>query len=235
MTMPAEPRAPRATYRLQLGRDLTFDDAAALVPYLAALGISDCYTSPFFETSSENSHGYDVSDHNRIRAELGGEPALGRFSAALKRHGLGLIIDLVPNHMGIARNRNAWWLDVLEHGAASRPHYRARQDDLRLYDGVLPMLADLRQRHHWLAVATGKSRRGLDDALRTVQLKGVFDASRTADETEGKPHPLMLQELMNELGCEPRRTLMIGDTTHDLQMALNAGCPSVGGRGVPPG
>ena len=124
MTMPAEPRAPRATYRLQLGRDLTFDDAAALVPYLAALGISDCYTSPFFETSSENSHGYDVSDHNRIRAELGGEPALGRFSAALKRHGLGLIIDLVPNHMGIARNRNAWWLDVLEHGAASR-HARA--------------------------------------------------------------------------------------------------------------
>jgi (1->4)-alpha-D-glucan 1-alpha-D-glucosylmutase len=117
--MPAEPRAPRATYRIQLGRDLTFDDAAALVPYLAALGISDCYTSPFFETSSENSHGYDVSDHNRIRAELGGAPALARFSEALKRHGFGLIIDLVPNHMGIARNRNPWWLDVLEHGAAS--------------------------------------------------------------------------------------------------------------------
>src|SRR5438445_8849161 len=64
-------RVPRATYRLQLGPDLTFDDAAALVPYLAALGISDCYISPFFETSSESSHGYDVSDHNSIRGEIG--------------------------------------------------------------------------------------------------------------------------------------------------------------------
>ena len=109
-----------ATYRLQLGSGLTFDDAAGLVPYLAALGISDCYTSPFFETSSESSHGYDVSDHNRIRADLGGEAAFARFSAALARHGLGLIIDLVPNHMGIARNRNPWWLDVLENGSSSR-------------------------------------------------------------------------------------------------------------------
>jgi phosphoglycolate phosphatase len=89
-------------------------------------------------------------------------------------------------------------------------------------------LDELKARHHWLAVATGKSRRGLDDALHTVQLKGLFDGSRTADETEGKPHPLMLQELMREFGTEPRRTLMIGDTTHDLQMALNAGCPAVG-------
>ncbi|MGH7316623.1 MAG: alpha-amylase family glycosyl hydrolase [Candidatus Rokuibacteriota bacterium] len=118
--MPVQPRIPVVTYRLQLGRGLTFDDAAGLVPYLAALGISDCYTSPFFETSSENSHGYDVRDHNRIRDELGGEAAFARFSETLQRHGLGLIIDLVPNHMGIARNRNRWWLDVLENGAPSR-------------------------------------------------------------------------------------------------------------------
>ena len=118
--MPVGPRIPLATYRLQLGPGLQFDDAAGLVPYLAALGISDCYTSPFFETSSESSHGYDVSDHNRIRDELGGEPAFVRFSDALVRHGLGLLIDLVPNHMGIAGNRNRWWLDVLENGAASR-------------------------------------------------------------------------------------------------------------------
>src|SRR5437870_10552577 len=85
-------RVPLATYRLQLGPQLTFDDAAALVPYLAALGISDCYTSPFFESSSESSHGYDVSDHNRIRGELGGEAAFVRFSEALGRHGLGLLI-----------------------------------------------------------------------------------------------------------------------------------------------
>jgi maltooligosyltrehalose synthase len=104
--MPVRARIPVATYRLQLGPGLTFDDAAGLVPYLVALGISDCYISPFFNTSSESSHGYDVSDHNRIRDELGGEPAFVRFSDALHRHGLGLLIDLVPNHMRIARNRN---------------------------------------------------------------------------------------------------------------------------------
>ncbi|HSV34379.1 MAG TPA: HAD-IA family hydrolase [Ramlibacter sp.] len=115
-----------------------------------------------------------------------------------------------------------------ELGARYRHHYMAQQNDLSLFDGVLPLLGDLKGRHHWLAVATGKSRRGLDEALQTVQLKGVFDGSRTADETAGKPHPRMLQELMREFGAEPQRTLMIGDTTHDLQMALNAGCPAVG-------
>jgi phosphoglycolate phosphatase len=115
-----------------------------------------------------------------------------------------------------------------ELGARYRHHYLARQNDLSLFEGVLALLGELKARHHWLAVATGKSRRGLDDALHTVQLKGMFNGSRTADETAGKPHPLMLQELMREFGTEPQRTLMIGDTTHDLQMALNAGCPSVG-------
>jgi len=113
-------------------------------------------------------------------------------------------------------------------GERYRFHYMAHQNDLSLFTGVLELLADLKQRHHWLAVATGKSRRGLDEVLHTVQLKGVFNGSRTADETAGKPHPRMLQELMHEFGVEPERTLMIGDTTHDLQMALNAGCPSVG-------
>jgi (1->4)-alpha-D-glucan 1-alpha-D-glucosylmutase len=112
-------RVPLATYRLQLGPGLTFDDAAALLPYLERLGVSDCYTSPFFETASDASHGYDVSDHNRLRDELGGEPAFRRFAAALRARGMGLLVDLVPNHMGIARNRNARWRDVLEHGPAA--------------------------------------------------------------------------------------------------------------------
>ena len=107
-------------------------------------------------------------------------------------------------------------------------HYVAHQNDLSLFDGVLPMLAALKERHHWLTVATGKSRRGLDETLRSVELHGVFDGSRTADETAGKPSPLMLHELMREFGVDPGRTLMIGDTTHDLQMAVNAGCASVG-------
>ena len=113
-------------------------------------------------------------------------------------------------------------------GQRYRHHYMARQHDLSLFDGVLPLLAELKTRQHWLTVATGKSRSGLNEVLRTVALQGVFDASRTADETAGKPNPLMLQELMDEFGVKPERTLMIGDTTHDLQMALNAGCASVG-------
>ena len=115
-----------------------------------------------------------------------------------------------------------------ELGNRYRFHYIQHQDDLSLFDGVLPLLNDLRGRGHLLAVATGKSRRGLDEALHTVQLKGVFDGSRTADQTAGKPHPLMLQELMAEFDVAPERLLMIGDTTHDLQMAVNAGCASVG-------
>ncbi len=113
-------------------------------------------------------------------------------------------------------------------GARYRHHYFAHQHDISLFDGVLPMLAELRSRHHWLSVATGKSRRGLDEVLASRQLHGVFDGSRTADETAGKPDPRMLHELMREFGADPARTLMIGDTTHDLQMALNAGCASVG-------
>jgi phosphoglycolate phosphatase len=115
-----------------------------------------------------------------------------------------------------------------ELGARYRHHYVSHQNDISLFDGVLPMLADLKARHHWLAVATGKSRRGLDEALQAAELKGMFDGSRTADETAGKPHPRMLHELMREFGVDPERVLMIGDTTHDLQMAINAGCPSVG-------
>jgi (1->4)-alpha-D-glucan 1-alpha-D-glucosylmutase len=113
-------RIPLATYRLQLGPDLTFDDAAEVVAYLADLGVSDSYTSPFFENASGSAHGYDVSDHNRFRRVLGDEAAFQRFAEALARHRMGLLIDIVPNHMGIAGNRNAWWSDVLEHGASSR-------------------------------------------------------------------------------------------------------------------
>ncbi len=115
-----------------------------------------------------------------------------------------------------------------ELGKRYRHHYAVHQNDITLFEGVVPLLLDLKERGHWLTVATGKSRRGLDEALQAVELKGCFDSSRTADETAGKPHPRMLHELMSEFGVKPERTLMIGDTTHDLQMALNAGCASVG-------
>ena len=115
-----------------------------------------------------------------------------------------------------------------ELGRRYQHHYAVHANDISLFEGVLPLLDALKARGHLLAVATGKTRRGLNEALQSVELKGVFDASRTADETAGKPHPLMLHELMAEFDVPAERVLMIGDTTHDLQMALNAACPSVG-------
>ncbi len=115
-----------------------------------------------------------------------------------------------------------------ELGRRYRHHYIASQHRIVLFDGTREMLHSLKARNHWLAVATGKSRLGLNEALDTAQLRPLFDATRTADETASKPDPLMLLELMSELGAEPQRTLMIGDTTHDLQLAANAGVACVG-------
>ncbi|KKW68504.1 HAD family hydrolase [Lampropedia cohaerens] len=108
-----------------------------------------------------------------------------------------------------------------------RYHYLQHQDDLVLFDGVLELLQRLKQRGFVLAVATGKSRRGLNHVLASLDVRHLFDDSRTADETAGKPHPLMLQELMQSWDVAPEQLLMIGDTSHDLQMARNAGCPSL--------
>lgn len=114
-----------------------------------------------------------------------------------------------------------------ELGARYRHHYAVHQDDISLFEGALPMLQALKAAQHILTVATGKSRAGLDEALDSAELKDLFDGSRTADETAGKPHPRMLHELMSEFGVNPARMLMVGDTTHDLQLARNAGCASV--------
>jgi (1->4)-alpha-D-glucan 1-alpha-D-glucosylmutase len=107
----------RATYRLQLEPAFGFDQAAAIVPYLAALGISHVYCSPVFEAVTGSRHGYDVIDPTTVRRELGGGEGRARFVAALRQHGLGLIADIVPNH--VALEGNAWWIDVLTHGTAS--------------------------------------------------------------------------------------------------------------------
>jgi (1->4)-alpha-D-glucan 1-alpha-D-glucosylmutase len=112
-------RIPSATYRLQFNTDFTFRDARSLVPYLHALGVSDCYASPVLLARARSSHGYDVCDHGRLSHELGAEGDFDAFAAALHDHGMGLILDAVPNHMGIADTRNVWWMDVLENGPAS--------------------------------------------------------------------------------------------------------------------
>ena len=150
-----------------------------------------------------------------------GAPVPGDADAAYVI-GLGLADALRHVAPGLPESRYP------ELGLRYRQHYFARQHALSLFPGTLDMLQALKARHHWLGVATGKGRRGLDDALAHSQLKGLFDATRTADETASKPNPQMLLELVREFGVAPERTLMIGDTTHDLQLALNAGTPSLG-------
>jgi (1->4)-alpha-D-glucan 1-alpha-D-glucosylmutase len=115
------PTIPLATYRLQLSGDFTFDDAARLVPYLKALGITHLYASPFLKARAGSRHGYDIVDHAALNREFGGDAAFGRLSEALRHADLGLILDFVPNHMAVGKADNAWWLDVLEWGRAS-PH-----------------------------------------------------------------------------------------------------------------
>jgi len=108
-----------ATARLQFHRGFTLDDGAALVPYFAGLGISHLYASPIFKARPGSTHGYDIVDHTTINPELGGEDALRRLVAALRAKNMGLILDIVPNHMGVGTGDNAWWQDVLEWGRAS--------------------------------------------------------------------------------------------------------------------
>jgi (1->4)-alpha-D-glucan 1-alpha-D-glucosylmutase len=118
------PSPPIATYRVQLNASFGFDRAAAIIPYLKALGVSHLYASPFLKARAGSTHGYDVVDHNAFNPELGGEAAFRRLAAALARADIGLVLDFVPNHMGVNYADNAWWLDVLEWGPNS-PHAAA--------------------------------------------------------------------------------------------------------------
>ncbi len=113
------PSPPIATYRLQFNSDFTFRDAEGLVPYLHRLGVSHVYASSFLKARPGSTHGYDIIDHNALNPELGTPEEFDRFCAALQGHGMGLLLDFVPNHMGIGRADNEWWLDVLEWGQSS--------------------------------------------------------------------------------------------------------------------
>jgi (1->4)-alpha-D-glucan 1-alpha-D-glucosylmutase len=113
-------RIPRVTYRLQLNRDFGFDQAAALAPYLAELGISHVYCSPYLKARPGSAHGYDIVSHTEINPDLGDGDSFGRMTQAFRRHGLGQILDFVPNHMGVGGADNPWWLDVLEWGRDSQ-------------------------------------------------------------------------------------------------------------------
>ena len=141
-------RIPRATYRLQLNRHFTFQDAQTLIDYFSALGISDLYLSPINTAPPESTHGYDLWDYKTINPQLGGRERLECLATAARQRSLGLLVDFVPNHMGIAGEGNRWWRDVLKHGPASQ---FADCFDIRWQEenGVqkvrLPILGDLRQ------------------------------------------------------------------------------------------
>jgi len=148
MTSTPASQIPVSTYRLQFNREFTFADAARIVPYLYALGITDCYASSYLKAVPGSTHGYDVVDPTKLNPELGTEEEYREFIKALKTHAMGQILDVVPNHMGIGESVNAWWLDVLENGPSSRysdffdidwhPVKRELEDKV-----LLPILGDL--------------------------------------------------------------------------------------------
>ncbi len=152
-------------------------------------------------------------------ADVGG--TVPSDEAAAHVIGLGLMQALAHAAPDVPPHQHALLAERYRH------HYFAQQHTLTLFPGVIDMLRDLRAEGYLLAVATGKSRRGLDEALKNVALQGMFDTTRTADQTRGKPHPQMLHEIFAELTVAPQRCLMVGDTTHDLELARNADCHSV--------
>ena len=138
---------PLSTYRLQFHREFRFEDARRLVPYLQALGVSHCYSSPILMARAGSMHGYDIVEHNRINPELGTEQEFRSFIGELHRAGMGLVLDIVPNHMGVGHGTNPWWQDVMENGRAAEHasffdiEWRPLKSELR--DKVLlPVLGD---------------------------------------------------------------------------------------------
>jgi (1->4)-alpha-D-glucan 1-alpha-D-glucosylmutase len=147
MTTQQHSRIPNCTYRLQFNRQFTFAQARELVPYLHALGVSDAYSSPYFQARADSLHGYEISDHNKLNAAIGSREEYDRWVAELQAQGMGQLLDFVPNHMGIAEPLNQWWMDVLENGPSSlyAPYFDIEWEPLKsdLRGKVLlPILSD---------------------------------------------------------------------------------------------
>ncbi len=159
-------RIPRATYRFQFNRSFTFSDATALVPYLQELGVSHVYCSPYLKARPGSTHGYDIIDHSALNPEIGSNEDFDQFCAALREHGMGQILDMVPNHMGVMGSDNQWWLDVLENGPAS---VRAKFFDIDWY----PLKEELRGK---VLIPVLGAQYGV--VLERGELKLVFDRER---------------------------------------------------------
>lgn len=205
-------RIPLATYRLQFNAGFTFDDAARLVPYLEGLGITDIYASPFFKARPGSEHGYDIVDHNALNPEIGDEAAFDRLTDTLSVHDMGLLLDFVPNHMGIGSAENAWWMDVLENGPSSlyAPFFDIDWAPLKseLENKVLlPILGD----HYGRVLESGE--------LELVHEQGAFFLRHWEQELPLNPRTYprvlesMLPPLLTELGEE-------SDSVLELQSIL---------------
>ena len=214
------PRIPSSTYRLQFNGQFTFVQARALVPYLHALGISDCYASPYFQAGAESLHGYDITDHNKLNDAIGSREEYDAWVAELSAHRMGQMLDFVPNHMGIRGPQNLWWADVLENGPSSAyaPYFDIDWQPLKsdLRDKVLlPVLGEQYGRvlergelkvhydggrfflcyfEHEFPIAPGTYRHVLEIAL--TQLAGHKEEDFYAE----------LQSILTALEYLPRRT-----------------------------
>ena len=170
MTEPPVSPLSRATYRLQFHKAFGFDEAARLAPYLARLGVSHVYASPYLMARPGSTHGYDIVDHDKLNPELGGDAAFARLVAALKKNGLGQIMDFVPNHMGVGGSDNPLWLDVLEWGRDS--------DHAGWFD--IDWEPDSRYLHNKLLVPFLGDQYGLELERGHLRLKCDFDAGSFA-------------------------------------------------------
>jgi (1->4)-alpha-D-glucan 1-alpha-D-glucosylmutase len=187
-------RVPGATYRLQFHKGFRFKDAIALVPYLARLGVTHLYASPFLKARPGSTHGYDVVDHNAVNPEIGTEAELNQLMGRLKKHGMGLIPDLVPNHMGVLHADNHWWLDVLEKGRAS-PYARFFDIDWSRGKLLLPVLG----KHYGEALEAGElklEKRGGRWSVRYFEHRFPLNPKTTSHLRKPITDPLTLHRLL---------------------------------------
>jgi (1->4)-alpha-D-glucan 1-alpha-D-glucosylmutase len=206
------PRAPLSTYRVQLRPGFGFDEAAAIAGYLADLGITHLYSSPYLQAARGSTHGYDVVDPTRINEELGGEEAHARFCRGLGEKGLGQVLDIVPNHMAITERRNVWWWDVLENGPSSRYAFYFDVDwdppQARLRNTVLlPILGD----HYGRELEAGE--------LKLVRRGGRFEIHYQAHRMPVAPRSLdaLLAEAARR--CGSAELAFLADSFGQLPLA----------------
>ncbi|MDB6124668.1 MAG: malto-oligosyltrehalose synthase [Pedosphaera sp.] len=203
-------RVPGATYRLQFNRGFTFRDAAALVEYLHELGITDCYASPLFKARAESTHGYDVCDFNQLNPNLGTREDFDRFTAALQSHGMGLVVDLVPNHMASDLS-NGWWFDVLQNGRESRyaSHFDIDWQPLKsdMHDKVMiPILED----HYATVLESGKLKLFFEEgAFLIAYYENKFPVTP-------KSYKSLLQELGDAVTEEKTLSRLAGNSGDNL-------------------